>query len=77
MTKLRIEKIGLLGIVVIWAGRWAQHFLTNKNLWLEGVSLVGYWKKGDSFIIKHPTKMVFWCVSRSFIKELANYDKEN
>lgn len=36
----------------------------------EGVELVGYHEKSDSFVIKHPNKDAYWIVSKDFIKEL-------
>lgn len=61
MKKLIVKRVGLFSNLLIRTTR------------LEGVELIGYWKKADSFVIKHPAKEIYWCVSRKFIKELAEY----
>jgi hypothetical protein len=37
---------------------------------LEGVDLIGYHKKSDSYVIKCPIRDVYWIVSKAFIEEL-------
>ena len=73
MKILTIKKMGLFNNRVIWLKVKVLSFLDYKAEWLEGVDLLGYWKKGDSFIIKHPSKDIYWCVSRGFIKKLGRY----
>jgi len=51
--------------------RLADYFV--KGLWVEGVELVGYSKRGDSFLFSQKLfekEPVFICISKSFLKEL-------
>lgn len=71
MRKLYIKKVGLFKSIWIKSKTKTYAYIGRQSQFLEGVELIGYYKKGDSFIIKHPEEEIYWCVSRSFIKELA------